>query len=402
MNNATLRQNWAQTRLMVASTVLMLGMSFTAHATPAEAAKAKRIYDRIAGVPPSDTVLQNMVASLATDSSGISAANIAIANSPTFLSVTVKNMVMPWTNEEMTVFAPLNDTAATLIGMVRDDVDFRLALSGDIIYVPATGYSNSNNDAYVQLENSDADLRSDSVLGRRVQSAITGLPTGAVAGVLTTRQSSRAYFIDGTNRAMFRFTMLNYLCNDLEKIKDTSRIPDRIRQDVSRSPGGDSSVFLNTCMGCHAGMDGLAGGLARYQWSYTNDNPDAGSLSYDASNVQPKYLINSAVFPYGYITTDDSWINRWRTGLNIRLGWGWANGEADPQVVTTGNGMKSLGVELANTLAFSRCQAINVYKTVCFSEPDDTTLGTLVNNFKLNNFHMRSLFAEAVASCSSP
>ena len=50
---------------------------------------------------------------------------------------------------------------------------------------------------------------------------------------------------------MFRFTLMSQLCRDLEQISDTTRTPDRIRQDVSRSPGGDSRVFLNNCIGCH-------------------------------------------------------------------------------------------------------------------------------------------------------
>jgi hypothetical protein len=94
------------------------------------------------------------------------------------------------------------------------------------------------------------------------QSSLTGIPAAATAGVMTTRAAARAFFIDGTNRAMFRFTLMNHMCNDLEQVKDITRVPDRIRQDVSRSPGGDSRIFLNNCLGCHAGMDPLAGAYA--------------------------------------------------------------------------------------------------------------------------------------------
>ncbi len=394
MKNAMLRQNLAKTLLMAASIGCAMGLSVTAEAGVRE--QAKRIHDRLAGVPPSNAVLTSMVTALTNDTTGRTAADIAMQN-PNFLGVTVKNMVMPWTNEEMTVFTPLNDTAATLIGMVRDGVDFREALYGDIIYVGSGTYSNSNNTMYTQLESSNADLSNTAVLIRRTQSQITGLPAGAVSGVLTTRQSSRAFFVDGTNRAMFRFTMLNYLCSDLEHLKDTSRIPDRVRQDVSRSPGGDSSVYLNTCMGCHAGMDGMAGAYARYQWTYTNDDPDSGQLTYTPTLVQQKYLINSNVFPYGYITSDDSWINYWRAGPNANMGWG-----GGQQVPTTGNGMQSLGQELANSNAFARCQAVKVYKAVCFNEPTETTLGTLVTNFRASTFNMRTLFADSAADCRGP
>ena len=42
-----------------------------------------------------------------------------------FYDVTLKNFATPWTNRDQTVFAPLNDYVATVIGMVRDDVAVR-------------------------------------------------------------------------------------------------------------------------------------------------------------------------------------------------------------------------------------------------------------------------------------
>ena len=59
----------------------------------------------------------------------------AQAHSSPFYSVTLKNFATPWTNRDQTVFAPLNDYTATVIGMVRDDKDFRGMLSDDIVYV---------------------------------------------------------------------------------------------------------------------------------------------------------------------------------------------------------------------------------------------------------------------------
>ena len=97
-------------------------------------------------------------------------------------------------------------------------------------------------------------------------------PPAATAGVMTTRAAAKAFFIDGTNRAMFRFTLLNHMCDDLEQVKDITRVPDRIRQDVSRSPGGDSRLFLNNCIGCHSGMDPLAGAFAYYDYVYDVDD----------------------------------------------------------------------------------------------------------------------------------
>jgi hypothetical protein len=95
--------------------------------------QAKRIHDRIAGVPPTEAVLLSMRQSIDDNSgSGVAAAEIAM-NNDAFYRVTIKNWVSPWTNEEQTKFVPLNDYIATVMGITRDDVDFREILSGDII-----------------------------------------------------------------------------------------------------------------------------------------------------------------------------------------------------------------------------------------------------------------------------
>ncbi len=413
MKNATLSHNYVQALVSAAlAGGLFLGVVNSASADVNE--QAKRMYERLAGVPPTTSEINAMAPLLnsGTSSDIYAAANIAMQTKD-FYNVTLKNMVVPWTNKDMTAFYEFNDAAATLIGIIRDDLDFRRAMYDNIIYVGPGTYSNSNNTMYRNMEATDADLRSASVLTQATQSGVTGINPVGVAGVLTTRQSARAFFYAGTNRRMLRFTFVNYLCKDLEAIKDTSRIPDRVRQDPDRSPGGDSSVYLNTCLGCHAGMDGLAGAYAYYQWNYdvNNDpNGDNGNMIYQNGVVQAKHLQNSTVFPYGYVTSDDSWINRWRTGPNANFGWG-ANPvpgstipNNSPQAMYPGNGMQSLGMEIASSEQFARCQAIKVYKTVCFNEPSDSdgtpsTLNNLVTNFKNSGYKMKQLFADAAYDC---
>src|SRR3954462_3245528 len=109
---------------------LLACMAFTAGANDRD--KAKRIHDRIAGVPPSEVTLNQMEALVAANNA-IGAADIATQN-PNFYSATLKNMAVPWTNRDQTVFAPLNDYVATFIGMVRDDIPFNEALSADLTY----------------------------------------------------------------------------------------------------------------------------------------------------------------------------------------------------------------------------------------------------------------------------
>jgi len=303
---------------------------------------------------------------------------------------------MPWSNEARDVFAPLNDYVATIIGVVRDDVPFDQVLYGDIIYTGsdpgAPAYSNSNNAHYEYLEDNHVDLKNDLV--QRQQSQVTGLPGSATAGVITTRAAARAFFIDGTNRAMFRFTMLNHLCTDLDQIKDTSRDPGRIRQDVSRSPGGDSRIFMNNCVGCHAGMDPMVQAFAYYDYQYPAGDEEAGRLVYTPGSVRPKYLINADTFKYGYVTRDDRWDNFWRHGPNSTLGW-------SASLPGSGSGAKSLGRELAGSEAFAVCQVKKVYKSVCLRDPaaaDVAALNDMVMTFK-SNYNLKTVFAKAAVAC---
>ena len=395
-----------EARYLLIAVALSILLVSPVHAGPRE--QAKRMHDRIAGVPPTEAVLDSMEADIIA-SNETDAANTALEHSA-FYSVTLKNMVTPWTNEEQTVFAPLNDYTATVIGLVRDNEDFRKILYDDIVYVgaPALGlpaYSMSNNNHYATMETQGVDLKAN--LTPSTQSSVMDIPASATAGVMTTRAAARSFFIDGTNRAMFRFTVLNHLCDDLEQIKDVTRSSDRVRQDVSRSPGGDSRIFMNACVGCHSGMDPMAQAYAYYDFEYTDD-ADAGRMVYNGegvsdpdtgSRVQGKYLINSSNFKYGYITTSDSWSNYWRAGQNSLLGWDTEN----LGLPANGSGAKSMGVELANSNAFAQCQVEKVFKTVCLREPgnaaDRTQISTMVTSFKANTYNLKNTFAESAVYC---
>lgn len=390
---------------------LMMGLSLSLLVSQASLAgpreQAKRIHDRLAGVPPIASVLDAMETDLINNDQ-IGAAYRAMDNSA-FYSVTLKNFVTPWTNEAQTVFAPLNDYTATVIGMVRDDIDIREMLYGDIIYTGNSvtpAYSNSSNAHYEAMEDQALDLQS--VLQQSTQSSVTGLDANATAGVLTTRASAKAFLIDGTNRAHFRFTLLNHLCGDLEPLKDISRAADRIRQDVSRSPGGDSRIFNNACYGCHAGMDPMIQAFAYYNYDYTvESDPDGenGQLSYNGTGVtdpvtgtrvKAKHHNNKANFPYGYITIDDQWDNYWRQGQNSTVGW-------DQSLPGSGNGAKSMGQELAHSAKFAQCQVEKVFTNVCLRKPgndaDRTQITNMITSLSDNNYQLKQTFAESAVYC---
>jgi hypothetical protein len=376
--------------MRVTAAAAALALAFAAGAGPRE--QARRMHDRIAGVPPSDAVLSAMQADIAAGQTQLAA--LRAMDDPAFYSVTLKNLVTPWTNRAQTVFEPLNDYTATVIGMVRDDVPFNELLSGDILYVgnaslglPAV--SASSNTHYEQMEARGVDLRTG--LQRTTQSSVYGIPAAATAGVMTSRAAAQAFFIAGTNRAMFRFTMLNHMCRDLEEIQDTTRPPDRIRQDVSRSPGGDARLFLNNCVGCHSGMDPMAQAFAYYTYDDTQ-----GRLVYTAGSVQPKYSINSETFKYGFVTPNDSWENRWRQGPNALLGW-------DQSLPGSGSGAKSLGQELGNSDAFAFCQVEKVFRTVCLRSPvdsgDRSQIASMVSSFRASGYRLKQAFADAATYC---
>src|SRR5580704_16431106 len=382
-------------RLALVSVVAAL-CALPASAGPNE--QAKRIFDRIAGVPPSASELTQM-ATLISGGDPTSAANIAL-QAPQFYNTTLKNFAMPWTNRDQTVFAPLNDYVATFIGMVRDDADFSTALSADILYMsnapglPAPSTTDDNH--YAQAESQGVDMKSTLTLV--TQSGAYGIPTAATAGLMTTRASTSSFFINGTNRAMFRYTLMAHLCNDLPTVEDITRPPDRIRQDVSRSPGGDSRVFLNSCIGCHSGMDPMAQAFAFYNFVGTvvGDGTNTGALQYTPGQVQPKYLINSTNFPFGFVTPDDSWSNRWRAGANASLGW-------DATLPGSGAGAKSLGQELAASDAFAQCQVTKVFQAVCFRAPnsaaDQATVATIKASFKSGGYKLKQVFQLSAAAC---
>ena len=382
----------ASLALLLVSTLLAAAPAWTGSRE-----QAQRLHDRLNGTPASQSVLDAMQAKIdANDPTG--AALLAIDDpNGNFYSVVLKNFVTPWTNKDQSAFAPLNDYTATVIGMVRDSVPFNTVLSADIIYVGKSGlglppYSNSANDHYAQMEAQGMNLMTTLVSTQ--QSSATGLPSTATAGVLTTRAAGRAFFLLGTNRRMFRFTMMNHMCTDLPQVMDITRPTDRIRQDVSRSPGGDSRVFLNNCVGCHSGMDPMAQAFAYCDY-VDNTTTDNGSMVYTPGTVVAKYFHNNTTFSPGFVTPDDHWDNRWRVGQNSLMGW-------SSSLSGSGQGAKSLGTEIGASSQFAQCQVQKVFQAICLRPPsnaaDRSTFNTIVGQFQ-QAYDLKQVFAATAVYC---
>lgn len=368
--------------------------SVSAIAGPRE--QAKRIHDRLTGVPPATAVLDSMTVKIEAGDA-VGAAYDAMDN-PAFYNTTVRQLAAPWTNRERSVYVDLNDTIATVVGLIRDDIPFDQVLHQDIVYIGSTNattipYSQSDNDHYLDLDLNRVDLSDPANLVQRQQSAMpdTQVDASQSAGIMTTRGFAEAFLVAGTNRAAVRFAALNMMCMDQEDLRDLTAHPDRIRQDVTRSPGGDSNIFLNDCLTCHAGLDGLAGAFAYYDF-----DEDQQRMTYEDGVVQAKYLNDAAVFPFGYETTDDSWINYWRTGPNEFVGWSAPGGGS-------GAGAKSLGMEIAQTRQFSECQVRNIFEQVCYRTPngpaDAQAVIDIATTFEANNRSMKRAYAETAVYC---
>jgi len=375
--------------------IFTLGIASVSVSIAGPREQAKRMHDRLAGVPPTEAVLSSM-ATMIQNGDAIGAAMQA-TNHPSFINTTIKDWATPWTNRDQSVYRDLNDSTATVMGMVRDDVPFDQILYADTVYIGSAdatndAYAVDNNDHYVDLQNRRRDLSDPVMLIAMNQSALNDqLAANQTAGIMTTRGYAEAFLVAGTNRAALRFATLNFMCMDMEAFRDKSAYPDRVRQDVDRSPGGDSKIFMNDCLTCHAGMDGLAGAFAFYDF-----DEEATRLVYTDGVVQPKYLNDAGVFPTGFATTGDSWVNYWRSGQNSWVGWNSPNNGV-------GRGAKELGMELAQTRQFSECQVKKAFEKVCHRSPngaaDVQAVTNIANSFEANNRSMKRVFAETAAYC---
>jgi hypothetical protein len=325
--------------------------------------------------------------------------------------------------------APINDMTATMIGMVRDDKPFSTVLSADIVYVngsaPPAGqtnaaYSLANNTHYSQMHQRDLPLHT-ALVERQQSDAGVGLPASGVAGVMSLRGWAAAYYSAGTNRRPFKAVLENFLGEPIEKFKDTTVSDALVRKDVPRSPGGNSTDFVNNCKGCHAGMDAFASAFCFYDYSA------AGAVVFTPGVVQAKCLNvapldkdcavefprpvedaerRAACFaeqaknpPVGVTPADDSWRNMWAEAgsQNSFVGW---------PAVRSGKGAKSFGEMIGQTQAFADAMARIALEIGCkVQDPKADGYKPLVaeiaNEFKADGkYSFKSAVANAAARCT--
>jgi hypothetical protein len=260
------------------------------------------------------------------------------------------------------------------------------------LYIPRldliieTNLLSTTNRHYENIAEQGLDLSDPLLLVPVTQDIKLHAYPAAIAGLLSTRAYGSAYYYAGTNRAPVAYAMEHFLCKDMEELHDTT-IPDfRNRRDVDRSPGGSSELYKNRCIGCHAGMDAMAGAFAYYD--YTN-----GKVTYTPGSPVPK-MNHNIVFPEGFTTSNDTWTNLWTQGHNQAIGWG---------SIKEGEGANSFGRMLASTEAFHSCMAKQAYEKVCMKKAssaiDKARVSRLTTFYKNSNFNLKRLFINASIEC---
>ena len=407
------------------SAALLLGLSSNAIAqTQAQKDDAKWIYERITGVKwAADHPLITQAATMVAAGQRAEVAALATQQSQ-FLNVTVKNFALEMSTREETIRIPLNDFAATIMGVVRDNTDARELLHGNFFYVgdpariPASipdVISNPNemgrrvlssNEHYEALDSKNNRLDVGSVLirvnGQRLvqneqDNNYTVVANPDPAGVLTSRTFVGAHAVAGTNRRPVEFTFRQFMCLPMEKWADALSSDVRIGRDIDRFPGGDHMKFQTSCKSCHTVMDGFRGAWAR--WDFDNNRALQTTVRQGASDgnrVLNKLNRNATVYPGGYVTTNDSWVNHAARGVNAtQFGW---RGLDKVTPANSGTGVNEFGRLVANSQRFSTCMAKRVFKSVCRKELSDSELAVYISlgtQFESMNYNLRNLYQVA-------
>lgn len=409
-------------RIAAAILIAWAGLMSSALAqTQAQKDDAKFIMERLTGVKwAADSAVMQQAYALAA--AGNRAGIAALATSqPQFLNVTVKNFALVKSTREETIRLPLNDFAATVMGVTRDGTDARELLYGNFFYAADANIladANrlgadilSSNNHYQNLDNRRNDMGAmlQRVNGQRLIAStanannVTTYTLAAnpdPAGVLTLRTWVQAHSDAGTARRNVEYVGREFLCLPIEKWADAAASDVRIGRDIDRFPGGDHMKFQTTCKACHTVMDGFRGAFAR--WNFENGAAVHSTVRRGDSNgqgIMNKMNRNAQVYPGGFITTDDSWINNATRGANIDvMGWRGLDGRSP---ASSGMGVNQFGRLVANSKRFSTCMAKSAFISVCRKDIGDTELAVYQNlgtEFEANTYNLKRLFESAALS----
>ncbi|OQW53651.1 MAG: hypothetical protein A4S09_07035 [Proteobacteria bacterium SG_bin7] len=362
------------------------------------------MYRRLVGVsvPVGSQIIQDMSAAILADNAGRAAA-LAV-NEPNFLNITVRYMGIKMSYQDEKPNHPSNDFTATLVGAVRDDVSAYELLTGNFSYrvdparLPAGVAVRSDvytdilrtNNHYIDLDargfNATWLARKDGMEIVAGNNVIDLLPDKDASPLLTSRGFTAAHAIAGTNRRMYQYTFLQFMCVGMTEFSDTSVSDEFVGRDVDRY----DPKFQTRCKGCHGQMDGMRGAFANIDFF---DNGTVGFLKHSSKLLAQPLLLNQTenefnfktfrgpngvtlypgvaekmnhneqVYTPGRIIDSDAWTNlAVGNGNSNYFGWRGA---------LKGNGIKSFARMIAGSERFGKCMAAKVFTEVCKRKPND-------------------------------
>lgn len=417
----------------------------------------KRIFTRLAGVPPTSAQAQALEAALISPTGGIEAAASIALGTAGFINNTIKLFGSPLLNKAHAL-GPMNDGIAMMMCNARANRDWR-----DILITPNTcridpsrvqtlisnGYSidiqsMENFDHlyrghYSSAESNRLDFNDLLVEVPRTARAMAGWRLGPIphtypdytipsadslAGVLTSKAFKEETTLGGTNRAWVSLAFESFTCRKLSDARDSvfGRDPEIISHIMADVPRSDPNFYV-TCSSCHGGLDALASGLA-----YHNYHPDSMSdgISQNPITIYP-YNESEEIgegrkaypgpasplwavgMPYpafknrrnlrlgGYMPVDSHWKNFFNKGANQAY-FGWRG-------PLEGDNVRELGRMISNSRAFSRCTVTKTFEQVCRRSPassETALIESLTDQFEGSlNYRIRALFGKvsAVRGC---
>lgn len=356
--------------------------------TPKEYSKS--LYQNIVGIngTPTDKTFKE-VNELVAKGKLEDAARLAVGTDG-FVNVTLRTWASQILTKDETPYEPLNDAMAILVGVAKDDTNFRKVITGNF------GYGPDPRIAPIRaLRNSNINYDSFETAGRSWKQFLTryepqweemssSQEDEDTAGVLSSRAWAEKYYSAGTNRRAVEATYRAFLCTAIDSWKESDLPINYIRRDVERAPGGNPETFTNKCQLCHSQMDAFGGAFAHLDFA-------GGSFNH-SEEILPKYNQNTNVYPAGYVTTTTQWHNFASDRSQQMFGW---------RTALSGVGLKSFGKMVANSEGFSRCMAKRVFKKVCHKElgPQDTELTRqLAKDFENSDYKIKSLFVKVVVN----
>jgi hypothetical protein len=344
---------------------------------------ARFLYQRLAGRPLTLGSSNEVTMTGLIEKGEIASAAAIATEDDAFIDVTARHFGSILLTSGQQGNVALNDSLALVAGALRDNLDARTLLTGDYSYGadPRTGYSRpsvNSNDLFQNIEGSG---RSFSKLLRSYTPQ--WINSSENAGVLTTRWWAEINYKAGTNRRVVPAVFSSFLCRPIETWKRPNLPSTRIRQDIDRFPQNDAQLFQRECRSCHAPMDGLSGAFSKIDFAN-------GSILWN-TEVNPKFLRNSNVYPDGFVTTDTGWVNPLVDDVGDTFGW---------SGISAGNGLSSFAEMLTRSRAFGECITKRAIAEVCHRDLAVTSsfVQSAAKDFVTNGYKLKDLFIAVAIS----